>query len=189
MNLAALFTKTKKSINLLPHDPFEESLLGQVLSWGLMIGKWIVIATQIVVVSVFLFRFGMDRKANNLRRSIEKEVVKIKAYETIENNFRLAQARLVLAKPLIEQQAKVKTSFQNQASLIPKDIWLEKIEVDQDQINLVAYAYSMNSFNQFLENLKNSGEFRRISIQNIESGIEKQAKLKFSLAASFKSKE
>ncbi len=185
MNLTALFFRTKKKINLLPKDPFEESLLGRVLSWGLTVGKWIVIVTQIVVVSVFLFRFSLDRKLNNLRRDIGKEVVKIKAYESIENNFRLAQARILLAKDLIANQDKIKLGFKEQAQLIPDDIWLEKIEINQKQINLVAYAYSMNSFNRFLENLRASKKFKKISIQNIESGAEKQAKLKFNLTVDF----
>ncbi len=185
MNLTALFFRTKKKINLLPKDPFEESLLGRVLSWGLTVGKWIVIVTQIVVVSVFLFRFSLDRKLNNLRRDIGKEVVKIKAYESIENNFRLAQARVLLAKDLIANQDKIKLGFKEQAQLIPDDIWLEKIEINQKQINLVAYAYSMNSFNRFLENLRVSKKFKKISIQNIESGAEKQAKLKFNLTVDF----
>ncbi len=186
MNLAALFFKTKKNINLLPKDPFEESLIGQVLSWGLVVGKWIVIVTQMVVISVFLLRFGLDRKLNNLRRSIKKETVQIKAYEAIENNFRLAQARVLLAKPIINNQTEIKTGFEREQQLMPDDIWLEKIEINQKTINLIAYAYSMNGFNQFLENLKKSGEFSKVSIQNIESGVEKQAKLKFSLAAEFK---
>ncbi len=189
MNLAALFSKDKREINLLPKDPFETSLVGRALNWGLVVGKWIVITTQMIVVGIFLFRFSLDRKLNNLRRDVEAEVVKIKAYATIEDNFRLAQARLVLAKPILEEQEKMKASFPYMAQLMPNDIWLEKIEVNKNQISLIAYAYSMTGFNQFLENLKGSGNFRQVSIQNIESGVEKQAKLKFSLVASFKDED
>ncbi len=186
MNFSALLFKPKRDINLLPKNPFEESLLGRVLAWGLTIGKWIAIGTELIVASVFLYRFSLDRKLNNYRKRIAKEVARIEAYKEIENSFRLAQARVVLAKPILAGEEKIRNAFLEQARLVPADVWLSKLEVSKNQIRVIAYSASVGGFNQFLQNLRESQKFEKISIQNIESGAEEKAKLKFSLTATFK---
>ncbi|PIW06761.1 hypothetical protein COW38_04310, partial [Candidatus Collierbacteria bacterium CG17_big_fil_post_rev_8_21_14_2_50_45_7] len=60
MKLPAFFGH-KRSINLLPHDKFESSTLGIILSWSLRFGKWSVILTQLIVMGAFIYRFTLDR--------------------------------------------------------------------------------------------------------------------------------
>ncbi len=183
MSLTALWER-KKTINLLPRDPWEKTWWGEVLEWGLMVGKWIVIVTQLIVMGVFLMRFSLDRRLNDLNKDIGMEVAKIKAYETVENEFRRLQERVKIAKSAIEKRKVVFGILEKVARMTPGDIWLERIEVSPKDLRLVAYTSSIGSFSRFLRAMQTSELFTNISLESVSSGAEKRARLKFALQAS-----
>src|SRR3989339_1461002 len=110
MGLPAFFGH-KRSINLLPRDDFEASTLGVILAWALVFGKWSVIITQLIVMGTFLWRFQLDRELTDLRRSVAKEVVVIKSYETAERDFVLAQKQLTQIGHVLADQEKIRQSL------------------------------------------------------------------------------
>ncbi len=69
----------KRVINLLPNKG--DSLLDQFLSWALNIGRLLVIITETLALSVFLFRFSLDVQIIDLHD-------KIKAASRVVENFK-----------------------------------------------------------------------------------------------------
>jgi hypothetical protein len=57
-------------VNLLPKDPFLSTSLGKLLQWSLTVGRYLVIFTELIVVSSFAARFSLDRQVTDLNASI-----------------------------------------------------------------------------------------------------------------------
>ena len=84
----------KSEINLLPQEEFASSTLGRVLTWLLSTFRIIVIATEIIVMAVFLSRFWLDAKANDLNELIRKNQAVLGTTVEFENEFRNIQKKL-----------------------------------------------------------------------------------------------
>jgi hypothetical protein len=54
------------NVNLLPQDPFFETVFGRFLKWALSIGRYIVIFTELIVILSFASRFTLDRMVTDL---------------------------------------------------------------------------------------------------------------------------
>ena len=46
-------TAQEKQINLLPKDKWEVGVIGKLLKWALNIGRYIVVFTELIVISAF----------------------------------------------------------------------------------------------------------------------------------------
>lgn len=181
MKLPAFFGH-KRSINLLPRDPFESSTLGIILDWALVFGKWAVIITQLIVMGSFLFRFTLDRTLTDLRKAIMKDVAIIKSYEQVERDYTLVQRQLATAKTIIESQAEIGKAITNIERITPSEIWLDRISVTPSTITINAYASSLPGFGRFLTAIQHSPQYNGVRVGKIETSTTGGAQLQFDVA-------
>src|SRR5512144_1767398 len=87
-----------KSINLLPQEEFENSVLGRILRWATGSFRVIVIITEMVVMGAFLSRFWLDAQNSDLNDSIQIKSAQISAQKDFENQFRQIQKKLDIYK-------------------------------------------------------------------------------------------
>jgi len=180
MQLPAFFGH-KKSINLLPKDSFESSSVGIILSWALVFGKWSVIITQLIVMSAFLWRFGLDRQMTDLKKQIAKNVAIIKSYEQIERDFVLTQKRVAKAKEVIDDQERIVKSLNGLALITPYDVWYEKLTISKTNVSFAAYSKSLAGFSQLLTTLQKNEAYKSVSIGKIQDGGSQNAKMQFEI--------
>lgn len=180
MQLPAFFGH-KKSVNLLPRDSFETSPVGVVLEWALVFGKWSVIATQLVVMCVFLWRFALDRQLTDLRREMAQSAAVIESYADTEEKFLLLQRQAAYAKDVLERQALYTQLLTTSESSTPSDVWYERMTLSTDNLGLVAYSSSLSGFGGLLSNLQQNSAFDSVNIGTIEDGGVKGARLKFDI--------
>src|SRR5689334_11570583 len=86
----------KRVINLLPNKG--DSLFEQFLSWALTVGRLLIIITETLALSVFLYRFVLDVQIIDLHDKIKQESAIIDNLKDQEESFRNLQTRLLLAK-------------------------------------------------------------------------------------------
>ena len=86
--------RKKRQINLLPQEEFAASTLGRVLNWLLTTFRYIVIVTEIVVMTAFLSRFWLDAKSTDLNELIKQKQAVIAASADFEKEFRLTKDNL-----------------------------------------------------------------------------------------------
>lgn len=185
MKLPAFFGH-KRSINLLPRDPFENSTLGVVLEWALVFGKWSVILTQLIVMGAFLWRFALDRNLTDLRNAIKKDIAVIKSYEQVERDYILAQKQLAQAKTALSSQTLVLKTVSDIERITPSEVWYDRITFSPTSLTLTAYAASLPGFGQFLTLLQTDPLFSGIKIGKIESSTTKGAQMQFDISMEFK---
>ncbi len=181
MKLPAFFGH-KRSINLLPRDPFESSTLGVILEWCLVFGKWTVILTQLVVMGAFLYRFTLDRQLTDLRKSIAQSVAVIKSYEQIEKEFILTQKQVQTVEDSIAVQKLLISVIDNVERNTPIEVWYDRMTFSPESISLTAYAASLPAFGQYLTAIQANPLFKTVRIGKIESSTSKGAQLQFDVS-------
>ncbi|HCS79450.1 TPA: hypothetical protein DIV55_06990, partial [Patescibacteria group bacterium] len=62
-----------KPINLLTRKDFDASLVGRILRWSLIYGRYIIVSTEIIVLLAFIYRFSLDRQITDLNEEIEQK--------------------------------------------------------------------------------------------------------------------
>lgn len=155
-------------INLLPGEELTKSgPLGKFLIWILSYGRYIIIGTEIIVLTVFLSRFRLDRELTDLHESIAQKQAVIMAASDTEQKIRTIQENLRLIKELGKGRDFPPKIFSVFESLTPNDITLSDLYLDAGKISFTATALSNTSFSDFLNNLSASGSFSDINVENI----------------------
>lgn len=175
----------KINVNLLPEDPFFKTFLGQTLRWALSVGRYIVIFTELLVVLSFLARFTLDRQLTNLNDAIHQKRTVAEAYGDLENQFRLAQAKIDQYQQ-IEQQANISDTFPLLTQIMPSGVQLEELVINPEHIIMTGSTISQNSLNVLINNLQLSPDFTKISIDKIEASDQAGSGFDFSLRAETK---
>jgi hypothetical protein len=85
-----------KDINLVPHSRVEGHLSTQLLSFALSYGRYIIILTQIIVLSVFFMRFKLDRDHNDFKEKVSQRQAIVQSMGNIEKEIRRVQSKLDL---------------------------------------------------------------------------------------------
>lgn len=172
-------------INLLPKDPFFESVVGRSLRWALSAGRYIVIFTELVVIVSFITRFSLDRQLTDVNSDIAQKELIIQSYGELETNFRIAQAKIAKIKSL-DQESNITEVFPYISEITPEGIQLSKLLITPTGISAEGSTFSQTAFNMFVSNLELSPHFLNVSIDKVESQEDDEAGFVFSLRADTK---
>lgn len=175
-------TINKININLVPEDPFFETVLGKTLRWSLSVGRYLVIFTELVVILSFVARFSLDRQLTNLNESIYQKRVLIESYADLENQVRLVQHKTDQYNQ-IEQQTNVVEVFPALTQIVPRGIEFSSLTIHQDSVIVAGQALSQHSLNLLINNFQLSTNFTRVSVDKIEANEAQQVGFEFLINA------
>ena len=170
------------AINLVPQDPFFETVMGRFLKWALSVGRYIVIFTELIVIVSFASRFTLDRMVTDLNGAITQKERAISSYGDLEKNFRFIQQQIEDYKQL-SQDSNLVEIFPLLNKSIPSNVIFETLLVRADSVNFTGAALSQESLNVLINNLQLSPYFTEVSINKIESIAEKSASVNFDIRA------
>lgn len=155
------------SINLLKNN--KKDLINKIINWTLTIGRGVVVLTELIALSAFLYRFSLDRQLIDLHSQIKQEQAIVAYLKNNEDKYRNLQDRLALASNF--------SNFSNKRSTIFKDIWgiakddvsITSITLNKNRINLNANLTSTSSLTNFVNLLKKYPNIQTLSLDNIEN--------------------
>ncbi len=176
---------TKININLVPKDPFFNTVLGKTLRWALSVGRYIVIFTELIVILSFVARFTLDRQLTNLNDSIHQKQVNIESYGDLEEKVRLIQAKSDQYQQ-IEQHANIIDIFPALTKITPKDIQLDELTIKPTKISMSGRSLSQESLNILINNFQLSASFFNIAVDRIEAGDDQDPGFNFLISADTK---
>lgn len=156
------------TINLLPQEEFDTSVVGRILSWAMGTFRIIVIVTEMIVMAAFLSRFWLDAQNSDLNDAIKSKSAQISAQSDFEKQFRNIQTKLSIIKQ-ISLNKKPTTGVTQIASKIPQDINLSSISISDTEAQLKGTAGSEIGISQLLANLKTVKEFKSVDLGQINS--------------------
>lgn len=157
-----------KSINLLPQEEFEASILGRVLRWTMGTFRIIVIVTEMIVMGAFLSRFWLDAQNSDLNDAVKVKNAQISAQADFETEFRGLQSKLGIIKTL-SQSALTSSRINKIVSKIPGDIILSSMSLDDATTQVKGSSGSELGIAQFITNLKSESTFKTVDIASINS--------------------
>lgn len=164
--------KTDIIINLLPEDPFFQTIFGRSLRWILSIGRYLVIFTELVVIVSFATRFTLDRKITDLNRSIAQKMSVIESYGDLEQRFIKFQAKIDQYVELTKGQ-NLTNVFTQLSAITPREVSVEKLTISQDKIIVSGQSLNQESFNSLINNLQLSKNFTEVSVGKITVNADK----------------
>lgn len=170
-------------INLLLTDPFESSFGGKFLKWALSVGRYIVIATELVVILSFLSRFKLDRDLTDLNEAAAEKEAVLAAYDQLETEYRALADRLELVKQLDQEGLGGKEDLDSLSQVTPIEVSFSNIKLAGDQLELAGRAASERGLAGLLKAMGSKGGFTNILVSQISSSGEKGPGIDFRLTA------
>lgn len=156
------------SINLVQKDiPF----LDKFVAWALTIGRFLVIITEIVALSAFIYRFSLDRELIDLHSKIKQQQLIVNYFKSNEYLYRDLQDRLALSSTFSKAGNNTIQIFKDIAKFASKDVILNNFGLYRDRIVISANASSTSSLTSFTNSLKSYKQIQSVSIDSIENKI------------------
>ena len=155
------------SINLLPNKG--ESLFTQFLSWGLSIGRLLIILTETVALGTFLYRFSLDMRIVDLHDEIKIQSFIVRNFAASEEKFRNVQERIALARLYSEQSDVTPTVFQGITDMGRGKVTFKDLAVGNDRVKIEIESPSSSKLRQFVDQLSAYPELTEISIDKVEN--------------------
>jgi Tfp pilus assembly protein PilN len=155
------------SINLLEKDEFSESPIGRLVTWATTNGRYIIIATEIVVLLAFISRFSLDRKLTDLNEEIEQKSAIIQANTQFESDFKKLQSKLSQLNKIISVQKKPVETLDALKVLLPTGTYLTSYAIDNGLVKMDITLVTNEVFAVLMNNLQNTNLLKNISIENI----------------------
>jgi|SRR3989304_8873057 len=173
--------KKQREINLLPSEGFADSTVGRLVAWALTTFRYIVIATELVVIVAFLSRFFLDAQNANLREEIEQKQSIIAASSEFEKEFKEVQKRLTIYKTLTSQNSSLTKILNDFSKNIPEDVFLSTLSISEGKFFIEGLSPSEKSIIQFTVNLEKNAGYPDVNLTSVATSRDDPSLLEFSL--------
>lgn len=168
-------------INLFKESGIVTRPLGKFLRWSLTYGRYIIIGTQIIVLLAFFSRFRFDQELSDLHTRIDEKTNIVEALSPIETATRAIQNRLEIIEKLESSRSLYFLVLTTLSQETPKDIYVEKISFNQNQLSISGKSRTNKAFDNFLTFIRKNGSFSQISLEEINVGSDNLISFKLSM--------
>lgn len=154
------------SINLVkkPQNP-----LDRFINWALNTGRLIVIVTELVALTAFLYRFSLDRQLIDIASKIRSEQAIVNLLKDNEEIYRNLQNRLFLASTF-GRQGKDKVELTNDLiEFAPSGLSFNNLNISEDRARVSANVNSVSVLSDFIESIRSYEKVEKVSIDKIEN--------------------
>lgn len=177
----------KRQINFLQKEDFDQTPLGKFLKWATTAGRWIVVLTDLIVISAFFSRFYFDTKLANLHDVIKQDQAIIEAMSSFEESFRFLQKRLNIIKALSDKKFTTEDKALFVVSVLPEDVVLKSIYFSPQEVNFSGTAGSQTGTEVLVRNLLASPKISKVNISQLSFGGKGEpGTINFTISATWK---
>lgn len=172
------------SINLISKEKFERTKIGQVVIWATTVGRYLVIATELIVIAAFLSRFYLDRVLTDLNEELQQKQAVIESFADLEDRVETAQQQIDIVKKMLAGQMNINQQLAKIGQSTPKNVAFETLNFDQEKAQIVGTALSKQAAANFLSALKTNPSFSNLNVSKLSSSPT-QTDVEFSLSINF----
>lgn len=183
---------SKKELSLLPESENPRSFKAHFFKWVTTTGRVTIVLTELIVISVFISRFWLDRKNSDLSEVARQKQAILESTTPFETEFTQLQSRLSYIKNFYANQPDFSQQINSLISSTPSDLFYNKISISTDKktnntvINASLIAYKEESIVSFITNLALNPDIDQLDITKIEKK-EKENQYSISLTLYFNS--
>lgn len=175
-----------RQINLVPKEGLSSTTYGRILLWTLSTFRIILIITEIFVIAAFISRFWLDTRNADLSEEMKQDKSIITSLSAFEQDFRDVQNRLNVFDSYKKDKGKITSNIKGFVSYKPQGVYFNSIDADLKSISITGTSINEVGIQQYLVNLKASGDYENVSVSNIVVS-ENNSSLNFSLKVDLKS--
>ncbi|HZQ30046.1 MAG TPA: hypothetical protein VFA93_03135 [Patescibacteria group bacterium] len=154
------------SVNLLGPNI---SFIDRFVNWALTIGRVVVISTEVIALSAFLYRFSLDRQLIDIHSKIKQEQAVVTYLKPSEEIYRNLQARLSLADSFSQQSRDEVKILNDMVKFAPADFTFNTISLQEDRIKLNISTGLVSSLSDFVKSLRTYSKITNVIVDKIEN--------------------
>jgi hypothetical protein len=129
--------------------------------------KYIIILTQLVVLSVFFFKVVLDQSVIDLKETIDQKNQIILTAETMINSNNVMAKKLKDVETIVNKINADQTALTTTLSNIPDSVTIEQITLNEGTITVIGSTYEAIDINRLELRLRKRLN-RDISLENVE---------------------
>lgn len=179
--------KRPVNINLLIKEQSGDTFSEQFLSFILTYGRYIIIITQIIVLSVFFFRFKIDRDHTDLKELVSQRQAIVESLSDLETEVRRVQGRLVNIKNISASSDALLKVVRFLQQKTPADTVFTTLVLSSDDINFQAASGNLRSFSFMLSQLQKDQKFSEVIL--LDMNRKPDGRIEFKIDAKINLKE
>lgn len=154
------------SINLVRKN---QTFIDRFINWALTAGRLVVIVTELIALTAFLYRFSLDRQLIDLSSKIKQEQAIVNLLKDNEETYRDLQNRLFLTSNFSKQaQDKIELT-EDIIGFAPSGLIFNNISMQEERVRISANINSVSILSKFVKSLKDYKKVERVSIDKIEN--------------------
>lgn len=173
---------TVPHINLLPKDPFFDTIVGKTMVWAISVGRYIIVFTEVIVIMSFASRFKLDRDLTDLTSKVIQKQAVIQSYGDTELRIRALQEKIGIIDNLLSQAENIKV-IDRLAVIVPVDVQLTQLSIRPDEIHLSGNSRSSTGIAMLLTAIQKDPSFSSVTVDRIASGESRDPVISFSIRA------
>lgn len=155
------------SINLIRERQI--SLVDKFIDWALTAGRFIVIVTEIIALSAFLYRFSLDRNLIDLHQTIKQEQVIVENLSAREKTYRNLQERLTVAKETGRLEKRQLEIFKDIIGFAPDGATFNSFTLSDSFARMDMRIQNVGALTRFTSALREYKNVVSVSIDSIEN--------------------
>lgn len=167
-------TAPKKEISLLPNEEDVNSLPSRILKWVSTVGRFVIVFTELIVISAFISRFWLDRKNSDLSEVIRQQKAILESTQEFEKEYNVLYQKLKYIKNFYSNQPQYEPDIQSIVESTPPEIIYNRLTLDRSEstgsisATLSLIAYKESAIVDFITNLTLNPRVQSVDIKNIE---------------------
>lgn len=164
----------KKEISLLPNSEDPRSFSAIFFKWLTTVGRWVIVATELIVVFAFLSRFWLDRKNSDLSEIVRQQQAILDSTKYFEAEFKSFQDRLTSIREYYSSQPEYDKYLSSLVESTPKDLVYNNLSIEKNNISkeitadASLLAFKEESIVGFIDNLLLNPNIKTVEINRIE---------------------
>lgn len=155
------------SINLLRSS--ENHFWETFLKWALTTGRFLIILTETIALSAFVYRFSLDREIIDLGDKIKENQAIVSLYKDQERRYRNLHERLAFAAALSPQTEKKTFLLERFVSLARGKVVFRHLAFNDRTVAFEAETSSTAALSTFLTSLRSLSEVQSVSVDRVEN--------------------
>lgn len=158
--------QTSASINLIKT---KVNILDEILKWALTVGRLLIIITELVAFTTFIYRFSLDRKLIDLHEKINQEQAIVGSLKDREELYRNLQEKIGAIKTITTFGDRNVKILNDVAKLTPSGISFNSFDIANNKIEIDSSVQSTSSLSNFVSLLRKYPEVSSVSITRIDN--------------------
>lgn len=161
--------KKTPSINLFTGR--NKSIVDRFLNWALGVGRLLIILTEVIALSAFLYRFSLDRQLIDLKGQIKGQETTLESLANNEKTYRNFQDRIFLVNQLNDTGKSTLDGFKKILQIAPSEMTVNTIALQKKSISIDATTHTISSLTKLIKNIKQIERVKSVFLEHLDNKI------------------